>query len=68
MATTLAPNELSRYSRHLLLPEVVKAGQIVHSEYGTRCSTILLNGERTRYAERAFAPDGTPGETRHYEF
>src|SRR5688572_14120058 len=48
--------------------EVVKAGQIVHSEYGTRCSTILLSGERTRYAERAFAPDGTPGETRHYEF
>jgi len=27
MATTLAPNELSRYSRHLLLPEVGKAGQ-----------------------------------------
>jgi adenylyltransferase/sulfurtransferase len=27
MATTLAANELSRYSRHLLLPEVGKAGQ-----------------------------------------
>jgi sulfur-carrier protein adenylyltransferase/sulfurtransferase len=27
MATALAPNELSRYSRHLLLPEVGKAGQ-----------------------------------------
>jgi uncharacterized protein with NRDE domain len=48
--------------------EVVKGGQIVHPEYGTRCSTILLSGKRTRYAERAFAPDGTPGETRHYEF
>ena len=48
--------------------EVVKRGQIVHPEYGTRCSTILLSGERTRYAERAFAPDGSAGDTRHYEF
>jgi uncharacterized protein with NRDE domain len=36
--------------------------------YGTRCSTVLLKGERTRYAERVFAPDGAEGETRHYEF
>ncbi|HEU5176660.1 MAG TPA: NRDE family protein [Burkholderiales bacterium] len=48
--------------------EVVKAGQIVNPEYGTRCSTILLGGKRTRYAERSFAPDGSPGETLHYEF
>jgi uncharacterized protein with NRDE domain len=48
--------------------EVVKAGQIVHPQYGTRCSTILVAGERTRYAERNFAPDGSPGETVHYEF
>jgi uncharacterized protein with NRDE domain len=48
--------------------EVVQAGQIVHPEYGTRCSTILLTGKRTRYAERAFAPDGSAGETRHFEF
>jgi uncharacterized protein with NRDE domain len=42
--------------------------RIVNPEYGTRCSTVLLRGERTRYAERVFAPDGTEGETRHYEF
>ena len=48
--------------------EVVKAGQIVHPEYGTRCSTVLLAGKRTRYAERNFAPAGSPGETVHYEF
>jgi uncharacterized protein with NRDE domain len=48
--------------------KVVKGGQIVHPEYGTRCSTILLSGERTRYAERAFAPDGSAGETVHYDF
>jgi len=48
--------------------EVVKAGQIVNPEYGTRCSTVLLGGKRTRYAERSFAPDGSAGETLHYEF
>ena len=47
---------------------VVKAGQIVNPQYGTRCSTVLLAGTRTRYAERAFAPDGAAGETVHYEF
>ena len=47
---------------------VVKAGQIVNPQYGTRCSTVLLAGKRTRYAERAFSPDGAAGETVHYEF
>ena len=47
---------------------LVEGAKIVHPEYGTRCSTILLSGERTRYAERAFAADGSAGETRHYEF
>ena len=42
--------------------------RIVNPQYGTRCSTVLLKGERTRYAERSFAPDGTDGETLHYEF
>jgi uncharacterized protein with NRDE domain len=42
--------------------------RIVNPQYGTRCSTVLIRGERTRYAERVFAPDGTAGETRHYEF
>jgi uncharacterized protein with NRDE domain len=42
--------------------------RIVNPQYGTRCSTVLLKGERTRYAERSFAPDGTDGETLHFEF
>jgi uncharacterized protein with NRDE domain len=46
----------------------VKAGQIINPQYGTRCSTVLLAGKRTRYAERTFAPDGAAGETVHYEF
>ena len=42
--------------------------RILNPQYGTRCSTILLKGERTRYAERSFAPDGAEGDTLHYEF
>jgi uncharacterized protein with NRDE domain len=41
--------------------------RLVNREYGTRCSTVLLKGERMRYAERVFAVDGAEGETRHYE-
>jgi uncharacterized protein with NRDE domain len=47
---------------------LLETAKIVHSEYGTRCSTVLLGGKRTRYAERSFAPDGAAGETVHYEF
>ena len=42
--------------------------RILNPQYGTRCSTVLLQGERTRYAERSFAPDGAEGDTLHYEF
>jgi uncharacterized protein with NRDE domain len=48
--------------------KVVHAGRIVHPEYGTRCSTVLLHGKRMRYAERSFASDGTDGQTAHFEF
>jgi uncharacterized protein with NRDE domain len=47
---------------------LLETAKIVHPEYGTRCSTVLLAGERTRYAERSFARDGSAGETLHYEF
>ena len=35
--------------------------RIVNPEYGTRCSTVLLQSKqpRTRYAERSFSPDGS---------
>jgi uncharacterized protein with NRDE domain len=48
---------------------VLAASKILHPQYGTRCSTILLREKsgRTRYAERAFGPDGSDGETRHFE-
>jgi uncharacterized protein with NRDE domain len=47
---------------------ILAEARILHPQYGTRCSTVLLHGKRTRYAERGFAPDGAAGETRHYEF
>jgi uncharacterized protein with NRDE domain len=47
---------------------LLDTAKIVHPDYGTRCSTVLLAGERTRYAERSFAPDGSAGETLHYDF
>ena len=47
---------------------LLETAKIIHPEYGTRCSTILLLGKRTRYAERSFASDGAAGETVHYEF
>lgn len=48
---------------------VLAGARIVNPEYGTRCATVVLIGEeRIRYAERAFAPDGEAGDTRHFEF
>ena len=49
---------------------VLAPSKILHPQYGTRCSTILLRdkGGRTRYAERVFGADGMDGETRQFEF
>lgn len=47
---------------------LLETAKIVHPQYGTRCSTVLLAGQRTRYAERSFFSDGSAGETLHYEF
>src|SRR5262245_56510580 len=46
---------------------VLAKARIVNPQYGTRCSTVLLKGERTRYAERTFAPDGAEQDTLQYE-
>jgi uncharacterized protein with NRDE domain len=47
--------------------KLLEGAKIVHPEYGTRCSTVLLKGERMRYVERSFAPDGADQDTLHYE-
>jgi uncharacterized protein with NRDE domain len=46
---------------------VLSAAKIVHPEYGTRCSTVLLDaGNEIRYSERSFGADGAEGETVHF--
>jgi uncharacterized protein with NRDE domain len=50
------------------LLSVLAEARIVNPEYGTRCSTVLLKNERTRYVERAFDPAGGGQETLHFEF
>ena len=47
----------------------IAQGKLINPEYGTRCSTVLLDsGKSVRYAERSFAPDGADGATTHFEF
>ncbi|MFN2645523.1 MAG: NRDE family protein [Burkholderiales bacterium] len=48
---------------------VLASAKIVNPQYGTRCSSVLLHsGTDVRYAERSFAPDGSDGETVHFQF
>lgn len=47
---------------------VLQQAHIIDPQYGTRCATVLLKGEQTRYAERSFTPDGAGQETRQYLF
>jgi uncharacterized protein with NRDE domain len=49
---------------------VLAGSKIVAPEYGTRCATVLLDGDdgTVRFAERAFGADGGEGSTLRYEF
>jgi uncharacterized protein with NRDE domain len=52
-----------------VLVDVLARWRIVNPQYGTRCSTVLLKGERRlRYAERAYAPDAGEEDTIEYGF
>jgi uncharacterized protein with NRDE domain len=49
--------------------DLLTAAKIVDPQYGTRCSTVLLDdGKMVRYAERSFAVDGEAGETVSFQF
>lgn len=48
--------------------EVLAPARIVDPRYGTRCSSVLLQGAQTRFAERAFGSDGAEEATLRYEF
>ena len=48
---------------------LVAEAKIVNPQYGTRCSTVLLDsGKDMRYSERAFDPNGAEGTTLHFQF
>jgi uncharacterized protein with NRDE domain len=48
---------------------VVTQAKIVNPEYGTRCSTVLLDtGKDVRFAERSFGADGVEGATAQFQF
>ena len=42
--------------------------KIVNERYGTRCSTVLIQGKTVHDAERSFNPAGEDQETVRYEF
>jgi uncharacterized protein with NRDE domain len=46
----------------------LEPARIVDERYGTRCSSVLLQGADTCFAERGFASDGSEETTLRYEF
>jgi len=47
---------------------VLAQAKIVNPQYGTRCSTVLLDsGKERRYAERSFDADGAEGTTVQFQ-
>src|SRR5438552_14346116 len=48
---------------------VLAQAKILNPEYGTRCSTVLLDdAKQMRYAERSFESDGSEGATVQFQF
>jgi len=47
---------------------VLAGAKIVNERYGTRCSSVLMRGDRIGFAERAFGSDGSDEATLRYEF
>lgn len=47
---------------------VLAQAKIVNERYGTRCSSVLLWGKATRFAERGFDASGAEQETLHFEW
>ena len=48
--------------------QVLAPARIVDPRYGTRCSSVLLQGAQTCFAERAFDAHGAEEATLRYEF
>ena len=48
--------------------QVLEPARILDERYGTRCSSVLLRGTETLFAERAFDRNGSEETTLRYEF
>ena len=50
--------------------KMLSAARIVSHSYGTRCSTVVLQGAdgRMQFAERSYGPEGAELDTARYEF
>jgi uncharacterized protein with NRDE domain len=49
--------------------ETLAPNRIVNTQYGTRCATVLLRGEKSlRYAERSLAENGEERDTVQFDF
>jgi len=50
--------------------KLLSAARIVSHSYGTRCSTVVLQGDdgRLQFAERSYGPEGVELDTVRYEF
>lgn len=62
----------ARFRASLASPEplfqVLEPARILDERYGTRCSSVLLHGAQTRFAERSFDGGGGEEATLRYEF
>jgi uncharacterized protein with NRDE domain len=62
----------ARFRASLASPEplfqVLEPARILDERYGTRCSSVLLQGSDTLFAERAFDRNGGEETTLRYEF
>lgn len=47
--------------------DVLAQAKIVDERYGTRSASVLMAGETTTFAERAYGPDGSEEATLRYE-
>ena len=63
-------NELPDTGVGLARERMLSAARIVSDTYGTRCSTVVMQGaDRTmRFAERTYGPEGAELETARFEF
>lgn len=68
--TVSADHELPRTGVDAQRERMLSAARIVSDAYGTRCSTVLMQGAdgTVRFAERTYGPEGVELDTVSFEF